>query len=148
MRTSEILANTSSTFNPAPTDYACHEVADAIVAGLRQQDYSGIDINVGQWLIQVQANTSCLAFRWIYDRIGNLHKKSTINNGTQTDIYYHANRNEVDIRMSVTKATRVENSETPVPSKTLAKVKDMMASMSEAMSQAHIGHADTKARFV
>ena len=118
------------------------------MAGLRQQDYSGIDVNVGQRLIRVQANTSCLALGWVYDRIGNLLKKSTINNGTRTDIYYHANRNEVDIRMSVTNATKVENSETPVPSKTLAKVKDMMATMSDAMSQAHIGHADAKPRFV
>ena len=146
MRISEILGNNNSTVSPAVTDGTCHELVDAILAGLRKQDYSGIDVNVGQWLIQVQANTSCLAFGWVYDQIGNLLKKSTINNGTRTDIYYHPNRNEVDIEMSVTNATKVENSETPVPSNTLAKVQDMMASMSEAMSQVHLGHLDARPR--
>ncbi len=46
MRISEFLTDTSSTADPAHIDYACHDVADAIVAGLRKQDYSGIAINV------------------------------------------------------------------------------------------------------
>ncbi len=68
--------------------------------------------------------------------------------GTRTDIYSHANRNEVDIKMSVTQATKVENSQTPAPSKTPAKVKDMIATMSEAMSQAHIVQTDANPRLV
>ncbi len=136
MRTGENMIKINSTKKTAAKLSARYEVVDTIVAGLKDQNYSGIDVDAGKWLIQVQASTSCMAFGWVYDRVGNLIKKTTINNGTRTDIFFHTNRHEVDIKMSVTKATKVEYSKTPVPKQTLAKVKDMMATISDAMNQA------------